>query len=104
MSAMKKKLPYSKRTGKPIKVLGEQLLELTLTLAENEGNPVKGQKSYATRFLQSRYKEASPIVFFDDFPWIPEWCLLEGMFLINTTPFGSHKCYFLTKTLCISLI
>ena len=91
LSAMRKKMQFSKRTGRPIEKPGEQLLELPLAIADSDGNPLKGQKSYATRSLQSRYKTASPPVFPQEFPWKPQCCLVEGMFLINTIPLGSHK-------------
>ncbi len=91
LSAMKKKMQFSRRTGRPIDTPGEQLIEFPLAISENTGNPLKGQKSYTTRSLESRYKEADPRVLVNSLPWRPECSVLEGMFLINTTPLGSHK-------------
>ena len=88
---MKKKMKYSQRTGKPVEQPGEQLIELPLALCDNSGNPLKGQKSYATHFLDSRYREAATPVFPLTPPWKPQCCIIEGMFIINTTPLGSHK-------------
>ena len=53
ISAMRKKIQFSKRTGRPIEK-PEQLLELPLALADSDGNPLKGQKSFTTHSLQSR--------------------------------------------------
>lgn len=88
---MKKKQQFSKRTGTSIEKPGEQLIELPLALCDSTGNPIKGQKSYTTCFLECRYKETTPSVFLTSLPWRPECCVLEGMFLINTTPLVSHK-------------
>ena len=79
ISTMRKKIQFLKRTGRPIEK-PEQLLELPLALADSDGNPLNGQKSFTTRSLLSRYKTTSPTVFPHEFPWKPECCLLEGMF------------------------
>ena len=73
----------------PINCSGEQLIELPLAIADNMGNPIKGQKSYTTKFLEARYKNTT--AFSTRLSFIPECVLLEGMFLINTTPLGSHN-------------
>ena len=86
---MKRKLQFSRRTGMPINCPGEQLIELPLAIADNMGNPIKGQKSYTTKFLEARYKSTS--AFSTRLSFTPECVLLEGMFLINTTPLGSHN-------------
>ena len=56
LAAMKKKMQYSNKTGKPIDSPGEQLLQLPLAICDHDGNPLKGQKSYTTNCLQARYK------------------------------------------------
>ena len=91
LSAMKKKMLFSKRTGRPIDKPGEQLIELPLAISDNDGKPLKGQKSYSTKTLESRYKATSPPVFTTELPWRPQCSIVEGMFLINTTPLGSHR-------------
>ena len=88
LSAMKKKMLYSQRTGRPVDKPGEQLIELPLAISDSDGKPLKGQKSYTTKTLESRYKDP---VFTSELPWRPQCCLVEGMFLINTTPLGSQK-------------
>lgn len=42
-------MQFSKRTGKPIEIPGEQLIEFPLAISDNAGQPLKGQKSYASR-------------------------------------------------------
>ena len=91
LSAMKRKMQFSHRIGAPIERPGEQLLELPLAISDNDGNPLKGQKSYTSRSLEARYKSATPAAFTTDLPWTPECSLIEGMFIINTTPLGHHK-------------
>ena len=91
ITAMKKKMQFSRRTGRPVEKPGEQLIELPLALCDCAGNPLKGQKSYTTKYLESRYKHAVPHVFVASIPWRPECCVLEGMFLINTAPMGGQK-------------
>ncbi len=93
LGAIKRKMQFSKRTGKPIDRPGEQLLQLPLSICDNDGNPLKGQKSYTTKALEARYKTSSPPGFSTEIPsgWRPKCVLIEGMFLINTTPLGSHK-------------
>ena len=91
MSAMKKKIQFSRKIGRAIETPGEQLIELPLAISDNAGNLLKGQKSYTSKCLESRYKSANPQVFLTNLPWTPHCTLLEGMFLINTNPLGSHK-------------
>lgn len=93
LTAMRNKMQHSKRTGRPIDRPGEQLLTLPMSLCDHEGNPLKGQKSYASRCLETRYKNATPPVFTTEFPasWTPDCCLMEGMLLLSTAPLGSHK-------------
>ena len=90
ITAMKKKMKHSQRTGKPVEQPGEQPIELPLALCDNSGNPLKNQKSYTTHFLDSHYREAATPVFLLSLPWKPQCCIIEGMFIINTTPLGSH--------------
>ena len=68
---------------------GGQYLELPRAISDSHGIPHKGQKSYATQWLNKRYKD----LISDTLPenWNPELVLLEGMFLINTTPLCTHQ-------------
>ena len=88
-----KKLLWSKASQKPVTSVSEQFIPLPLALCNNEGLPLKGQKSFATTIFEKRYEKAIPQVVLNALPsgWIPEYCILEGMFMINTSPIGTHK-------------
>ena len=68
---MRKKMTFSKRTGQPILDLEEELIELPLAICNNDGIPITGQKSYATKHLEIRYQSASPAVFGQTFHGFP---------------------------------
>ena len=96
LSCMKKKLRWSLRTGTPVAKGGEQLIALPLAISDHEGNPNKGQKSSMTKALTTRFtKCGDQSIVMNNFPekWQPECCLIDGMFLINTTPLGSHTTF-----------
>ena len=88
MTAMRKKIQHSVRTRRPIERPNEQLTEYPLAISK-DGKPLKGSKSYTTNSLEARYKATQ--VFLEQLSWQPNCCIMEGMFLINTTPLGSHK-------------
>ena len=71
---------------------GEQLLEYPLSISDSDGNPLKGQKSYFTKSIEGRYKSSPTQVFTPYLPigWTPECSIIEGMFLINTSPLRNH--------------
>lgn len=89
VSAIKKKILFS---GQLVDKPDEQLLEYPLSICDNAGNPLKGQKSYFTKSLQTRYKNADPPIITPYLPpnWTPQCTILEGMFLINTLPLPNH--------------
>ena len=68
----------------------EQFLEMPRALADHNGMPHKGQKSSSTAFFSTRYDE----ILLSSFPigWFPDAVILEGMFMINTTPLRIHSC------------
>ena len=90
-----KKLKWSKQTGQPIKKIAEQYVPIPLALAESSGIPIKGQKSNTTKILKARYKDATPQVFVNTLPttWVAECVIVEGMFMVNRTPIGSHRTF-----------
>ena len=92
---MKKKFKWSLRTGTPIQNAGEQLIGLPLAISDHDGNPRKGQKSNMTKALANRYKECPEPFILHDYPkdWQTECCIMEGMFMINTSPIGSQSTY-----------
>ena len=59
---------------------------LPRALADENGNPRKANKSTPTNFFKNRYCENNVIT--NEFPpnWMPDSVLLEGMFMIQTTP------------------
>ena len=72
---------------------GKQFIELPLAISDREGNPTKGQKSYTTRAYNTRYKNNIPPITTLEFPagWKAECSIIEGMFMINSAPLGSHR-------------
>lgn len=52
-------------------------------------------KSNTTKSLKVRYKDTTPQVFLNTMPdmWVAECVIVEGMFMINTTPLGSHRTF-----------
>ena len=86
---LKKRKLYCEFT-KADKIPHEQYLELPRAIADANGIPQKGQKSTTTTFFQNKYREE---VILSKFPpgWIPHCAILEGMFLINTTPLKIHS-------------
>ena len=92
LSALKKKLQYSQKSGKPVQNPGEQLLEFPLSICDNEGMPIKGTKSNITKILERRYSTLTPPIITSHLhnDWAPECAIVEGMFMINTLPLPSH--------------
>ena len=81
-----KKLKWSKKTQKPVDVIAEQYIPLPLAIADNDGMPIKGNKSFTTKASKSRYRD-SPVVTSQLPPgWTPDCCIIEGMFMLNTSP------------------
>ena len=68
LTAIRRKIQFANKTGRHIVRSGEQLLQYPLSICDNDGNPLKGQKSYTTQSLQARYKESSPAVFTTELP------------------------------------
>ena len=62
---------------------------------DNKGNPIKGQKKQYNKFFEKRYKNSvCPIILNNTPPgWTSQCVVLEGMFIINTSPLGTHKTY-----------
>ena len=65
---------------------GSYFLPHPCALCDFEGYPHKGNKSKATDFFETRYKKINVIV--STFPgtWTPQSVILEGMFMIQTSP------------------
>ena len=82
LTCFRKKLKWSRITERAIDKLGEQLIALPLAISDHEGIPLKGQKSYMTKFYKGRYQTSQ--VFTDKYPvgWSPQCIIYDGMFLI----------------------
>lgn len=95
LSCMRKKIMWSLRRGIPVDKAGEQLIELPLAISDHQGSPNKGQKSYMTKAIGNRYKKSQQPMILSEYPhgWQPQCILSEGMFMINTSPLGSHTTY-----------
>ena len=85
---MKKRLLYCQTTNADT-VPHEQYLELPRAISDSNGVPQKEQKSVSTSFYQNTYGDK---VISNKFTagWLPNTVILEGMFLINTTPLRTH--------------
>ena len=70
----------------------EQCIELPRAIATPEGHPIKGAKANATKVLEKRYENATTQIIRIALPvgWVPEATIIEGMFLINITPWSAH--------------
>ena len=74
----------------------DQCLELPRAIAMSEGYPVKDTKSTTTNVYEKRYEHATPMHHALSLRpshkgWVPDTVVIEGMFLINITPWGAHK-------------
>jgi hypothetical protein len=83
IKCLKKQLAHSKWTGKPVGNL-DQLIKLPTALSSADGMPEKALKGkYPNDFLVNR-----PLAFANDVAVI-----LEGMFMLNTSPLGCHRSF-----------
>ena len=64
----------------------EQYLELLRAIATPEGLPQKGDKANARSYLEKRYDIQQ-----SDSNWIPDTLILDGMFMIYTSPIPNTK-------------
>jgi len=85
---IRRQLAWSAQTQCIEQHRGEQYLELPRTICTPTGAPHNGQKSYVTKFLEKWYSH----VVVSMFPggWVPDSVVLEGKFLINTSPLVTH--------------
>ncbi len=94
-TCLHKKLLWSKVSQSPVKSVSEQFIPLPLALCDNDSIPLKGQKSFTTKVFEKRYENATPQAIRNALPlgWVPQCCILEGMFMLNTNPIGTHKTF-----------
>ena len=85
---VRRQIAWQMKTGEVQQCQGEQYLELPRAICNPHGNPHKGQNSFTTKWLEKRYKGLTVTQLPDG--WVPN-VVLEGMFLINTVPLGTHS-------------
>ena len=90
-----RRLKWHQQTGQPLQNLAEQYILYPLPISDNRGIPLKGQKSNSTKFLEQRQKSYNPVIIINNIPlgWTPQCVVIEGMFIINTSPLGTHRAY-----------
>jgi hypothetical protein len=92
IECLRKQIAFSKLTGKAVVHL-DQFVTLPRAICDTSGIPEKGKKSNATKILKSWYGEA----FISNLPHVPTEftaTILEGMFMINTSPLQQlHKTF-----------
>ena len=88
----KKRIEFTSKTGCQLPAF-QQCIELPRAIATTDGQPVKGTKSNITKAYEKRYENARLPVIRTTLP--PEWkadtVVMEGMFLINITPWSAHR-------------
>ena len=69
----------------------EQCIELPRAIATSDGQLNKGTKANTTHVYERRYECIPPIIT-TSFPpgWVPSAVVMEGMFLINISPWSAH--------------
>ena len=89
----KKRVAYATSTGVHMDSAYEQCIELPRAIATPDGHPIKGTKSNTTKVLEKRYENTTPQIILTALPagWVPDATIIEGMFLINITPWSAHR-------------
>ena len=85
---LRRRLAWCTRTGEKYDPANEQYSPYPRALSDTNGQPHSGVKKFWTDRLQKRY---SKLITADLPEWIPEAVILEGMFLINTSPMKRMK-------------
>ena len=86
---LRKAFAWNAKFGCCSQQVGQQYIELPRAISDPNGNLHKGQKSYTTKWLENRYKD----LVCNQLPggWVPDVVVLEGMFMINTSPLTTHS-------------
>ena len=85
---VRRSLAWNARVDKDNQQSGGQYLELPRAISDPHGKAHTGVKSYATKWLEKRYEKIVMCTLPSE--WIPDVVLLEGMFLIQTSPLSTH--------------
>ena len=90
---MRRKIAYANRKGTKADVIGEQYIKFPRALCDVNGLLIKGQKSVATKFYQTRYQESDRHVISHNIPdtWVPETVILEECSLLIPSPFTVNR-------------
>ena len=92
VQCLRKRIVNSVKRGEKITEL-EQFSEFSRALCDYSGNPVKGSKHLVTKLFHKRYTTSFSNTLPED--WKPEKVILEGMFMINTSPLPTqHKTFY----------
>ena len=89
LSCLRKTIANCKSSGTPVPAL-LQFNELPRALCDAEGMPHKGSKANSIKYYKNRFKIITNTLPSD---WNPDIVILEGMFLINSTPLHQHKTF-----------
>ena len=86
---LRRAFAWNAKFGSSSQNVGQQYIELPRAISDPNGNLHKGQKSYTTKWLENRYKD----LISNQLPggWVPDVVVLEGMFMINTSPLTTHS-------------
>ena len=91
MACLRKTIANCKQKGTEVPDF-LQFNELPRAICTSDGLPNKGQKSNASKFYQKRYDTVIICIYLP--LWEPDTIILEGMFLINSSPlYGQHKTF-----------
>ena len=86
---LRRAFAWNAKFGSDSQHIGQQYIELPRAISDPYGNLHKGQKSYTTKWLENRYED----LICNQLPggWVPDVVVLEGMFMINTSPLITHS-------------
>ena len=87
MKCLRQRLAWCNRTGQTYDPTTEQYSKYPRAIADVNGLPHKGSKSTLTEKISKRYQS----VVVNNLPtgWTPDTVIIDGMFLINTSPLRS---------------
>ena len=88
-TCLKKQVLWNKSTGQELEEAYHQLTELPRALVEENGLPVKGNKSNVTKSYTNRYGDQ---IVSEKLParWNATTVIIDGMFLIHIAPQSQH--------------
>ena len=93
LEVWKKRVSFAASTGFQYNISYQQCIELPRAIATTDGNLVKGTKANSTKFYEKRYGQVTPPIIktSQQSGWVPDVVVMEGMFLINISPWSAHK-------------